>query len=178
MLILMGMKHCGKSTTGKIIAGKKNIPFIDLDDIIEQVFSPDKQPDKKMTVREIYRKKGKAVFKSLEAEALSSLSSTIQKPGVLALGGGTIENREAMRLLKGNTTKIYLEIEESILWERIQKGGVPSFLNKKNPETHFHTLYIERTLLYRVAADIIVSLSTENPDQAAEIIINKIGEKP
>jgi len=177
MLILIGMKHCGKSTIGKIIAGKKNIPFIDLDDVIERVFSPGKQPGKKMTVREIYRKKGKAVFKSMETEALSLLSSKIQKPGVLALGGGTIENRGAMRLLKSNTTKLYLEIEESILWERIQKGGVPSFLDKKNPEAHFHTLYIKRTLLYRLAADIIVSLYTEKSDKAAEIIINKIREK-
>jgi len=174
MLILMGMKHCGKSTIGKIIAGKKNIPFIDLDDIIERVFSPDKQ----ITVREIYRKKGKAVFTSLEREALSSLSSKIQKPGVLALGGGTIENREAMRLLKGNTTKLYLEIEEPILWKRIQKGGIPSFLDQKNPEEHFHTLYIKRTRLYRLAADIIVSLYTEKPDKAAEIISSKIREKP
>lgn len=174
MLILMGMKHCGKSTAGKIIAGKKNIPFIDLDDEIERIFSP----GRRIPVREIYRKTGKEVFQSLETEALSSLSSKIQKPGVLALGGGTIENRGAMQLLKGNTTQLYLEIEESILWKRIQKGGVPSFLDKKKPEAHFHTLYIKRTLLYRLAADIIVSLHNEKPDKTAEIILDKLREKP
>ena len=48
-IVLMGIKHCGKSTQGKIISQKLGLPFYDTDDVITLLTGK--------TPREIYTEK-------------------------------------------------------------------------------------------------------------------------
>mgnify|MGYP003541431241 FL=1 len=57
-IVLMGIKHCGKSTQGKIISQKLGLPFYDTDDVITLLTGK--------TPREIYTEKGAEGF--MEAE--------------------------------------------------------------------------------------------------------------
>ena len=59
--ILTGIKHCGKSTQGKILSENLNIPFYDTDDVIEEMTG--------LTARQIFSEKGEGAFKNAEAEA-------------------------------------------------------------------------------------------------------------
>ena len=36
-IILMGIKHCGKSTQGRLLGGMLSLPFMDTDDVIGDV---------------------------------------------------------------------------------------------------------------------------------------------
>ena len=61
-IILIGMKACGKSTVGKLLAQKLGIKFVELDQEIEKVHFMDK--NEKLSFREIFRKHGPLIFVS------------------------------------------------------------------------------------------------------------------
>ena len=64
-IVLMGIKHCGKSTQGKILAKKLELPFFDTDSLIEEMNG--------MTCRQIYSEKGEAAFKTAEYQACKKI---------------------------------------------------------------------------------------------------------
>ncbi len=164
MFILMGIKHCGKSTVGRLIAEKRDIPFFDLDHELEYEFSP----DRKFSFREIYRTEGKSVFLELEVKALKRIAGLNLKNAVLSLGGGTVENPEAMSIVKRIGISVYLKENENVLFKRIIKTGIPPFLEGDNPAALFHDLYERRDSLYLSEADIIIHLDGRTPEDAAE----------
>ncbi len=173
MYILTGMKHCGKSTIGALLAKRLGFPFFDLDRAIETTFSLAGT----VSVREIYKEQGSGTFQKLETRALRNLVKTGKTPCVLSLGGGTIENREAISILKEvSGFFIFLDVEEHILLTRILRGGIPPFLSASDPAASFHTIFERRVPLYRAAADITVSLGTKNPGTAVETILQTLKE--
>ena len=59
-IILIGMKACGKSTVGKILAQKLGIDFVELDIEIEKAHLLSKKES--LNFREIFKKKRKRLF--------------------------------------------------------------------------------------------------------------------
>lgn len=86
-LILNGFMATGKTTVGRLVAGRLDLPFIDLDEEIERRTGG--------TVGRTFLEQGEAVFRGLEAEAIRDALSG--PPTVIALGGGALlddDNRE------------------------------------------------------------------------------------
>lgn len=94
-LLLTGFMGAGKSTVGALLAASLGWRFVDLDRFIEE--GNGEEGARTTTVAEIFRTKGEGHFRSLEAAALRKLGK--EERIVLALGGGTIENEGARRLL-------------------------------------------------------------------------------
>ena len=170
IFILMGIKHCGKTTIGKILSTAMKIDFIDLDDEVEKQYSPDRN----LSFRKIYQKLGREGFSHLETAALRKLYTEISKPFILSLGGGTVENSKAVDILKKSGFKIYLKEEELTLYKRILSNGLPPFLDSFDPGQQFHALYLKRDSLYTALADLTVKLEGRNPAAAAEAVRSAI----
>ncbi len=166
----MGIKHSGKTGLGMLAAEYYNIPFLDLDKLLEEEYSKDRN----FNFREIYNKIGQSGFKDLEAAAVRNISMSAK--GILALGGGTIDNPDAMEFVKKCDTRIFLDTEKDILYKRIEKNGFPSFL-EKSPEKLFSELYFRRRLLYKGIATISIKFSTESPKEMLNILLKKIEDK-
>ena len=60
-VVLMGCKHCGKSTQGRLLAKKLGVDFFDTDDVINNL--------RGMDARTLYRTKGVIEFTLAEEEA-------------------------------------------------------------------------------------------------------------
>jgi shikimate kinase len=170
MIILMGIKHSGKTSLGKMIARDLYLPFQDLDTLMEELYSE----DRKFNIRQIYLKLGEIGFRDLEYKAIQK--TDIKGKTILSLGGGTIDNPEVMALVKKADLLVFLDAEEKTLFDRIQKNGFPSFL-KKSPEKLFHNLYIRRRDLYKKIADITLKIKDESPAELLTILLKKIEEK-
>ena len=170
MIVLMGIKYCGKTSLGKMAAKALNRPFLDLDDLLEAQYSKDRL----FSFREIYMKLGETGFRELETRAVNSIS--MNEEGILALGGGTIENSSAMETVKKAALLVFLDTEEKILYQRIKKNGFPSFL-EKSPKKLFHQLFIKRRNLYSETADITLKLANENPGEVLQLLIKKMKDK-
>ncbi len=171
-IVLMGMKHCGKTTLGVMLARRLRLPFIDLDQVVERI--EEERLGSPVSAREIYRLRGREAFGELEARGLQEIAGGPARPprrAVIALGGGTIENAEAMAVLADIGSFLYLEEDEDVLFRRIAAGGLPPFLEGGDPRENFHRLYEKRTALYRRRADAVVSLRGRTPGEGLDAIL-------
>ena len=98
----------------------------------------------------------------------------MHKEGILALGGGTIENSAAMKIAKEADIMVFLDTDEKTLYKRIRKNGFPSFL-EKSPEKLFHELYLRRRILYKNIATITIKITDEKPEEILSTLIKGVG---
>ena len=166
-ILLGGIKHCGKSTLGRIAAAELGYRFYDLDNLIlDEAAGSDSSA---VSVRDIWRNLGEFEFRRLEEDACRNFIEWVI-PGlnsgcVLSLGGGTAENPGAMAWIGKKGINVYIRGEESLLFRRIMAGGRPPFLSEESPREDFAALYARRDALYRNFAHIIHDVD----DSPAEI---------
>lgn len=188
-IILMGIKHCGKSTQGRIISKKLSVPFFDTDDVIFEMAGK--------TPRQIYTELGNEGFQEAEEKAcsflLEKINSSAEKNAVIATGGGICGNKKALDVLKKIGTFVFLKTPERIASFRVlreisvaQDGtllNVPAFIAKKNPRSVadakkiFHDFFIERECIYEQLADVVIDMSSSSKEANAAKIIESVSSK-
>ena len=188
-MILMGIKHCGKSTQGRIISKKLSVPFFDTDDVVFEMTGK--------TPRQIYTELGNEGFQEAEEKAcsflLEKINSSAEKNAVIATGGGICGNKKALDVLKKIGTFVFLKTPERIASFRVlreisvaQDGtllNVPAFIAKKNPRSVadakkiFHDFFIERECIYEQLADVVIDMSISSEGANAAKIIESVSSK-
>ena len=188
-IILMGIKHCGKSTQGRIISKKLSVPFFDTDDVVFELTGK--------TPRQIYTELGNEGFQEAEEKAcsflLEKINSSAEKNAVIATGGGICGNKKALDVLKKIGTFVFLKTPERIASFRVlreisvaQDGtllNVPAFIAKKNPRSVadakkiFHDFFIERECIYEQLADVVIDMSSSSKEANAAKIIESVSSK-
>lgn len=188
-IILMGIKHCGKSTQGRIISKKLSVPFFDTDDVVFEMTGK--------TPRQIYTELGNEGFQEAEEKAcsflLEKINSSAEKNAVIATGGGICGNKKALDVLKKIGTFVFLRTPERIASFRVlreisvaQDGtllNVPAFIAKKNPRSVadakkiFHDFFIERECIYEQLADVVIDMSSSSKEANAAKIIESVSSK-
>jgi len=174
-IILTGMKHCGKSTHGRMLAKKLGWIFFDTDKLIEEYYY--KAYCSELNCREIYRKVGEKIFRKMETELIKfmlSKSKNATNNAIIALGGGLIANQEVQPLLKQLGKVVFLQVPYQILYRRIIKKGVPPFLDAQSPYESFMELCRQREIYYLNAADITVNLDNLSLNSANRLIATTI----
>lgn len=162
---------CGKSTVGKFLAKTKNIPFIDLDQYIED--------QQNMSVRELFKAVGELKFRKLEREALLELIKA-NNPAVIALGGGTpcyFDNME--KIMASPHVSIYLNAAIPLLTSRLktEKAQRPLIAHLENDEALIEFIgkhLFERNPFYRKAKHIL-DVHEESPAELVDKINNLLG---
>lgn len=166
--IVGGLKHSGKSSIGKALARHYGYPFYDLDSLILETVK-----GTGTTIREVWNTLGKNEFIVREGEVFQyfmdwTLPSLQEKGVVLSLGGGTIENKNAMQCFGTKGFMVYLRADANLLFRRIMAGGIPPFLSEENPWEDFMKLYHRRDSLYCKIAhfihdieDVTISMNTQ-----------------
>ena len=79
-IVLVGYMGSGKSTIGRLLAKKRQLPFVDLDFYIEE--------KENLTIEEIFLQKGEIYFRKIESHYFHELINS-KNSIVLSLGGGT-----------------------------------------------------------------------------------------
>lgn len=162
-LQLLGLKHTGKSTVGRLWAARKGWEFLDLDTLLEARSGDGR------TSRQIYREDGKDGFQRFEAEAaLDAAERLAQGRVVLAWGGGTITNPAAVEALRDRGTLVVLSDRVEVLYERILRGGRPAFLSAETPWEDFQKIYRDRTALLGALTPHLLTLAGCTADQACD----------
>ncbi|WP_299133985.1 shikimate kinase [uncultured Tenacibaculum sp.] len=160
-IFFLGYMASGKSTIGKIVAKKYDLPFIDLDDYIE------KKENK--TVSEIFQSKGEIYFRKKENEYLKELVEA-EDNFVLSLGGGTPCYGNNMDLItkSKNTISFYLRASISTIINRLksEKEQRPLVANLKNEDLNeFVAKHLfERSYFYNQAKHTI-AIDTKEIDE-------------
>ncbi len=165
-VFLCGMMGSGKSTVGKALSSMLDVPFSDLDALIVQ--------RKGTSIPEIFEKEGENGFRTIEQNLLIEHAGTTK--GVLALGGGTLQNQHLVDHVKLHGWLVFLETPVDVLVKRLKSGKGRPMLSKtevKNLENRIENLLKER-LPYYHQAHISVQTGSLSQQQVAEQIVKKL----
>lgn len=119
---------CGKSTIAEKLSSLLQIPFVDLDRVIEI--------EANMTISQIFESFGEVYFRKLEHDVFVELLASSDKQ-IIGLGGGTPCYANNHVLLKGEgITSIYLKASVATLFNRLahNKSKRPIVANKSDEE--------------------------------------------
>lgn len=111
-IFLIGYMASGKTTFGKALANKLDIPFIDLDDYIEE--------KEGRTITEIFSQEGDKGFRKLEKEWLRKAVEE-EENLILACGGGTPCHSDNMDFLNKKGITVFIEASTPVLISRLQE---------------------------------------------------------
>lgn len=160
-IILVGFMGAGKSTLGKKVAKKMNIPFIDSDQEIE------KRHQK--SIGEIFAEHGESFFRHLEIEFMHSLED--KEEFVLATGGGMPCFGKNMEILNKLGTTFYLERSAKELANRLMNAKTPRPLIEGLEQEELVAFIEDKLSLreeYYRAANVVLSRGEQTAEGIAE----------
>ena len=158
--VLIGLMGCGKSSVGRRLSERLNIPLIDLDDYIVQQAG--------MSIPEIFERLGEEAFRDMESKALAE---TIEKRAILASGGGVVLREANRQLLKGHPPVIWLKAAPEYLAKRISGDANRPLIANQDTLKKLSALAAERYPLYEECADLVIDRDqVKKKDVVTEII--------
>jgi shikimate kinase len=159
-LYLIGLPGSGKSSFGKQLADEAKVPFIDLDQIIEQ--------ESGMAVSQLFSEKGEDYFRNIEAVALRQQSK--KSEFIMACGGGTPCFHNNMKFINESGTSIFLNVPLTEIITRLntaeqQNRPLLADTTQESLEQKLKALLEKRINFYRQA-----NLILNNPGSPAEVL--------
>lgn len=161
---LVGLPGSGKSTVGRQLARRLQLPFVDSDQVIEGRLG--------CSIRQFFEREGEDNFRAVEAEVIDDL--TMAPRGVLSTGGGTVL-RPANRLnLRQRGRVIYLNSSPDELFRRLRHDRHRPLLQVNDPLGRLRDLHAVRDPLYRETAHFIIETGRPSVAMLVNMIIMQI----
>ena len=160
MIVLIGFMGSGKSTVGRLLAGRLGLPFVDVDDVIERRAGA--------SIADIFRARGEPLFRSLERDVTAEVMSGPE--AVVALGGGAVDDPATCAALEWETV-VLLDVGYAEAMKRIGADPGRPMLVAADPRALFH----RRKEVYRRLADITVNTDGRAPDDLVEELARHVG---
>lgn len=164
-LVLVGLPGAGKSTLGRLVAGRLGSPFVDLDAEIER--------HEGRTVAEIFARDGEGRFRELER--LMTEDVALRGNLVLSPGGGWVTQPALPALLRPPGRIIHLDVTPATALARLGSAtGERPLLTTDDPAKVLEDLHTVRAPAYGIA-DAVLDTETlelqELVDQLAALAV-------
>ncbi|MEE9910314.1 MAG: shikimate kinase AroL [Deltaproteobacteria bacterium] len=157
-VILIGYRATGKSTVGRLLAGKLKLPFADTDSLIESRAG--------MPIKELVAREGWEAFREKERDVVASLRQT--GIGVVATGGGVVLSGANRDLLKKMGILIYLKSPLQEIVERLRQDARGE---QTRPQFTSETLVAETMAMLAERVPIYESVADFTVDTAGKSIV-------
>ena len=138
---LVGLMGVGKTTIGRRLAARLDLPFVDADAEIEVASG--------MAVSEIFARFGEAHFRDGERRVIARLIDGA--PKVIATGGGAFIDAETRALILARTRAVWLDADIATLVERVRRRDTRPLLKGKDPAEVLTALAAVRNPIYAEA---------------------------
>lgn len=159
-IVLLGMMGSGKSTVGRALATRLNVPFRDTDQLLEYRLG--------RHIPQIFQLYGEDAFRSHETSVLRGLEPL---DSVTATGGGIVLREENWPELRRLGTTVFLNAYPEVLIKRLdQSSRKRPLLAQDDWESKLRELLAKRLPLYQ-QADITVDVKDEEIESVVEEII-------
>ncbi len=162
-LTLVGLPGSGKSTVGRQLARRLDLPFNDSDHVIEQRLG--------CSIRDYFAREGEAAFRDVEESVIAELAA---QPGVLATGGGAVLRAANREKLRAGGHVIYLKSSPQELFNRVRHDRKRPLLQVEDPLGRLHALYDERDPLYSETAHFIIETGRPSVPTLVNMILMQL----
>ena len=168
-LFLVGFMATGKTTIGKKLSSKLNLPFFDSDKEIELALG--------CSINEYFRTNEESKFRAIEEKIIiEKIKNNKDNNFIMSLGGGAYLNYNIRELINCVGISIWLNGNIDIIYNRLIKSKIKRPLMVTfNTKEKLEKLLKERMLYYQ-RADIKVNIINTSKDNMSDIILNQIEE--
>jgi len=158
-IVLVGMMGAGKSSIGRRLAQRLDIPFVDADAEIEIAAG--------MSIEDIFATRGEPEFRSGEARVIARLLEGGAQ--VVATGGGAFMNADTRGVIKAKGISVWLKADFDVLMRRIKRRNDRPLLKTDDPEAKLRELIDLRYPTYAQA-----DLTVQSRDVVHEKIVDEM----
>ena len=164
MISLIGLPGSGKSTVGRQLARRLQLPFFDSDHVIEQQLG--------CSIREYFEREGEDRFRDVEESVIDQLT---QNPKcVLSTGGGVVLRPANRKNLLERSQVVYLNSSPDELFRRLRHDVNRPLLQVADPLGRLRDLHTLRDPLYRQTAHFIIETGRPSVATLVNMIVMQL----
>ena len=161
---LVGLPGSGKSTVGRQLARRLQLPFIDTDPLIERRLG--------CSIRAYFEREGEESFRDEEEAVLDELTQTHE--GVLSTGGGVVLRAGNRERLRTRMHVVYLHSASDEVFRRLRHDQNRPLLQVKDPLSRLRDLYAVRDPLYRETAHFVIETGRPSVATLVNMIVMQL----
>jgi len=164
---LLGLRGAGKSTIGPEVARRLQVPFVELDGLIEEAAG--------LPMPQVFEIHGERYFRRLERETLRRFLVEAG-PFVLATGGGLVTEPETFALVQESCTTVWLSARPEDHYDRVlAQGDERPMAGNPHAMAELQALLAARRALYE-QAEVSVDTSALPVETAVDAITARFND--
>jgi len=168
-IALIGLRGAGKSTLGAALAERLELPFLELDRLIEQ--------ETGLTLSLIFELRGQTGFRQLERRCLEDVLHRYPC-FVMATGGSLVSEPGTFERLLSSCFTVWLKASPEEHMQRvIAQGDMRPMSDNRDAMSDLKRILTEREALYS-KADIEVDTSGRTLEQSLETLVQALRDTP
>ena len=164
MISLIGLPGSGKSSVGRQLARRLQLPFSDSDHVIEQQLG--------CSIREYFEREGEERFRDVEESVIEQL--TQRRAGVLSTGGGVILRPANRQCMRPRCQVVYLNSSADELFKRLRHDVNRPLLQVADPLNRLRDLHAVRDPLYRETAHFVIETGRPSVATLVSMIVMQL----
>ena len=158
-IVLVGFMGTGKTSVGKILSKKLNLPLVDMDSLIET--------KEGKSINSIFADDGEAHFRALERQMTQKLAN--QSGQIISTGGGIVLNQKNINDYKKNGLVICLTASPEIILKRLKNDQSRPLLANDKEQSILQLLETRKSLYGAIPNQL--DTTQLNPETIATKII-------
>lgn len=159
----------GKTTVGREVAARLGRPFVDTDDLVVARTG--------RAVSEIFTADGEAAFRAFEREAVADACAS-PTPAVISCGGGAVLDAENRRVLRAQSTVVWLDAPPEILAARTAGNDARPLLAGGDHVTTLRRLATLRAPAYEATAHTRVDTGALDRAAVVDAVLAAVAVAP
>ncbi len=162
-IVLVGLMGAGKTSIGRRLAMRLNLPFRDADAEIELAAG--------CTIPELFARYGEQAFRDGERRVIRRLLAG--PPMVLAFGGGAFIDPETRAAVRASALSVWLRCPVPVLTRRVAGRDHRPLLADGNATSVLERLLSERQPIY-AEADVIVDCADQSVESTTSMVADAV----
>ena len=164
LISLIGLPGSGKTTVGRQLARRLQLPFVDSDHVLESRLG--------CSIKEYFEHEGEDRFRDAEQQVIDDL--TVGNSCVLSTGGGAVLRSANRQHLSERGQVVYLNSHPEELFRRLKRDSTRPLLQVADPLGKLRDLYAQRDTLYRETAHFVIETGRPSVTMLVNMIVMQL----
>jgi XRE family aerobic/anaerobic benzoate catabolism transcriptional regulator len=165
VIALTGLRGAGKSTVGPLLAAELQVPFVEMDAMVQEAAG--------LPLDQIFELHGERYYRRLERDTLQSILAG-SRASVVAAAGGVVNEPATWKALLDRTTVVWLRARPEDHWRRVvAQGDRRPMADNPDAMAELRAMLASREARY-AQAHVVVDTARRTPQAVAKSILAEL----